>query len=394
MEQVLYQLPDGWEWKRIEDVFTIASGESPTKKDMQDGGAFPVYGGNGEAGRYNDFNLDGPNIVIGRFGRNCGSVRLVNEKIWVSSGAFFIKEYKVEILEDYLAKILSALDLSASANKTTQPVISYKAIKELYIPYPPLNEQKRIAEKLDALLTRIDTIIPHLQESVTLADALFSSALLRVFNPSNAAVDFRGDYDLPECWDWKSINNISKKVQYGHAYKSGAKGNARLLRITDIRDNKIDWFSVPFVDLSEKELGKYVLCENDILFARVGSTVGKSILIKNPPENAVFASYLIRIVPDLEMILPEYLDLFFQSPAYWSIVRENATGVSQPNINGAKLGEFKIPTPNLEIQKRIVNEMSSLNARVTVVKKELKNKLSLLETAKLSILDLAFKGGL
>ncbi len=61
-----------------------------------------------------------------------------------------------------------------------------------------------------------------------------------------------------------------------------------------------------------------------------------------------------------------------------------------PNINGTKLGEFKVPTPKLDIQKRIIDEMSSLSARVTELKRELRNKISFLGSAKASILDSAF----
>lgn len=394
MEQVLYQLPDGWEWKRIEEVFTITSGKNLTKKYMHDEGEYSVYGGNGIAGRYNDFNLSGSNIIIGRVGALCGNVRLVNEDIWVTDNAFFIKEYKVDILKEYLAKVLAALNLGETANKAAQPVISYKGIKDLVIPYPPLDEQKRIVEKLDALLTRIDTAIENLQESIRLADALFSSALNRVFNPSGTKVNFDSCYGLPEGWDWRTVNDLSTKIQYGHTAKAADKGNAQFLRITDIQDNNIDWLGVPFVDLKEKEIEKYALKDNDLVFARSGATAGKSILIKEPPRNAIFASYLIRIVPDKETIQPEYLELFFKSPAYWDIVKANAAGAAQPNINGTKLGEFKVPTPSMEIQKRIVDEMSSLSARVTELKKELRDKVYFIESAKSSILNSAFKGEL
>jgi len=145
----IYELPHGWEWKRIEDVFTITSGKNLTKKDMHVEGKFSVYGGNGIAGRYNDFNLSGSNIIIGRVGALCGNVRLVHGDIWVTDNAFFIKEYKVDILKEYLERVLSALNLGETANKAAQPVISYKGIKDLVIPYPPLDEQQRIVEKIN-----------------------------------------------------------------------------------------------------------------------------------------------------------------------------------------------------------------------------------------------------
>src|SRR5690606_29285738 len=55
--------------------------------------------------------------------------------------------------------------------------VPLKALKGVSVPVCGLDEQKRIVEKLDALLTRIDTAIEHLQESVTLADALYASTI-------------------------------------------------------------------------------------------------------------------------------------------------------------------------------------------------------------------------
>ncbi|MBJ6879656.1 restriction endonuclease subunit S [Vibrio cholerae] len=140
-----------WEWKKIEDVFTITSGKNLTKKDMVENGEYAVYGGNGVAGRFSDFNLDGTNIIIGRVGALCGNVRLISEKIWITDNAFFIKEYKLDISKEFLAKVLDALNLGSTANKAAQPVISYKSIKELTIPYPPLLQQEKIVSDLNVL---------------------------------------------------------------------------------------------------------------------------------------------------------------------------------------------------------------------------------------------------
>ena len=143
-----------WEWMKIEDVFTITSGKNLTKKDMVESGEYAVYGGNGVAGRFNDFNLDGTNIIIGRVGALCGNVRLISEKIWITDNAFFIKDYKVDISKEFLAKVLDALNLGSTANKAAQPVISYKSIKELTIPYPPLSQQVKIVDDLNALYSK------------------------------------------------------------------------------------------------------------------------------------------------------------------------------------------------------------------------------------------------
>lgn len=186
-------------------------------------------------------------------------------------------------------------------------------------------------------------------------------------------------YQLPDGWEWHSVKELSHHIQYGHTAKAESNGNAKFLRITDIQDGKIDWQRVPTVSLEEKEIGKYVLNEDDLVFARSGATAGKSILIKNAPKDAVFASYLIRIVPNKKDVIPEYLSYFFLTPAYWEIVGQNASGAAQPNINGTKLSEFIVPVAPQAEQKRIVGKLDALLTRIDTAIEHLQESVTLAE---------------
>ncbi len=184
-------------------------------------------------------------------------------------------------------------------------------------------------------------------------------------------------YPLPEGWEWNSVKKLSHNIQYGHTAKAESNGNAKFLRITDIQDGKIEWQGVPTVSLEEKEISKYALNDDDLVFARSGATAGKSILIKNAPKDAVFASYLIRIIPNQEKILPEYLSYFFLTPTYWGIVSQNAAGAAQPNINGSKLSEFIVPVASKEEQKRIVEKLDALLTRIDIAIEHLQESITL-----------------
>ncbi|QLX96704.1 restriction endonuclease subunit S [Enterobacter sp. RHBSTW-00593] len=184
-------------------------------------------------------------------------------------------------------------------------------------------------------------------------------------------------YQLPDGWEWQSVKKLSHNIQYGHTAKAESNGNAKFLRITDIQNGKIDWQGVPTVSLKEKEIRKYALNDNDLVFARSGATAGKSILIKNAPTDAVFASYLIRITPNQEKIVPEYLSYFFLTPAYWEVVGLNAAGAAQPNINGTKLSEFIVPIAPREEQKRIAEKLDALLTRIDTAIEHLQESISL-----------------
>lgn len=197
-------------------------------------------------------------------------------------------------------------------------------------------------------------------------------------------------YQLPDGWEWHPVKKLSYNIQYGHTAKAESNGNAKFLRITDIQDGKIDWQGVPTVFLEEKEIRKYALNEDDLIFARSGATAGKSILIKNAPKDAVFASYLIRIVPNKKDIIPEYLSYFFLTPAYWEIVDQNAAGAAQPNINGTKLSEFIVPVAPQGEQKRIVGKLDALLTRIDTAIEHLQESITLADALYASELNEIF----
>lgn len=198
-------------------------------------------------------------------------------------------------------------------------------------------------------------------------------------------------YKLPDGWEWHSVKKLSHNIQYGHTAKAESNGNAKFLRITDIQDGKIDWQGVPTVSLEEKEISKYALNDDDLIFARSGATAGKSILIKNAPKDAVFASYLIRIVPNKKDIIPEYLSYFFLTPAYWEVVGQNAAGAAQPNINGTKLSEFIVPVAPQGEQKNIVEKLDALLTRIDTAIEHLQQSVTLADALYASSLDQVFE---
>jgi type I restriction enzyme, S subunit len=116
---------------------------------------------------------------------------------------------------------------------------------------------------------------------------------------------------------------------------------------------------VPFCECKEQE--KYILCENDILFARTGATTGKTHLVHNP-EPAVFASYLIRLRSKRD-VEASYLYSFFQSDSYWSQILEEKEGSAQPNVNGEKLSRLRIPDVPREMQLAIADVVQCIRRR-------------------------------
>ena len=145
---------------------------------------------------------------------------------------------------------------------------------------------------------------------------------------------------------------------YGVSESAKSKGEYKLLRITDIQNNAVDWNTVPYTDYDEHRANAYRISDGDILFARTGATVGKSYLVKGLQDKAIYASYLIR-VQTFNEILPEYVKYFFESGFYWEQIQKDSVGIGQPNVNGTTLSQLALPIPPINEQHRIVNELGS-----------------------------------
>jgi len=135
--------------------------------------------------------------------------------------------------------------------------------------------------------------------------------------------------------------------------------DVRLLRITDIQNNSVEWSSVPGCVIAEHEVEQYRLEKGDILVARTGGTIGKTFLVSQIPVTAVFASYLIRVQGSSELY-DRYLKLFLESSIYWKQLQDGARGAGQPNVNGQTLGRITVPVPPFPEQLRIVSTVDEL----------------------------------
>ena len=204
-------------------------------------------------------------------------------------------------------------------------------------------------------------------------------------------------FDIPESWKWVRWGNLSFSIQYGYNAPAKKSGRIKMVRISDIQEGKVVWDTVPFCDIKEEEIPTYLLSINDILFARTGGTVGKSYIVKEIPEEAIYAGYLIRTRYS-DMLCPEYLYYFMQTHLYWTQLRNGTIATAQPNCNGQTLSKMILPLPPLAEQKRIaakIEELLPLIGRYAVAYEKLEQfNAKFPEDMKKSILQYAIQGKL
>lgn len=156
---------------------------------------------------------------------------------------------------------------------------------------------------------------------------------------------------LYQQYERTTLNFYLESTQYGYTASASDTGTHQLVRITDINSGDVNWETVPYCNCSSEE--KYLLKNEDILIARTGGTTGKSFIVDSAPENAVFASYLIRLRLKKDVNL-KYINLFLNSYTFWTQIIKMKSGSAMPNVNAQKLKTLLIPKLSLEQQNEWV----------------------------------------
>ena len=431
-EEIPFELPSGWEWCRIKELYSMQAGKNITsteiRDDKNDEYCYPCYGGNGLRGYVNRYNTVGDFILVGRQGALCGNINRASGVFYATEHAVVTNNYGLTNTE-WGYYILKALNLNQYATATAQPGLAVSNIIEVLIPLPPLAEQHRIVEKIESLLPKVEAYGKAQEELVKLTEALPdqlkksilqeaiegrlvpqdpndepASVLLeriraekarlvkekkikkdknesRIYRTEDGhwmehfedksredvCIDEEIPFDVPSGWEWERWGNISQSIQYGYNAPAEVSGIIRMVRISDIQENKVIWDSVPYCNIKESDIDNYLLCPNDILFARTGGTVGKSFLVKDTPYKAIYAGYLIRTRYS-NMLRPEYLKYYMESRLYWEQLRNGTIATAQPNCNGQTLSKMFVPIPPLAEQHRIVEMIESLLPKIEKLK--------------------------
>lgn len=158
---------------------------------------------------------------------------------------------------------------------------------------------------------------------------------------------------------------VVMEPEYGSAKRSvpmKSPGDVKYIRITDFGDDGIP-ADHEFVTAEEVE-DKYLLEENDVLFARSGATAGKTFIFTKDFAPAIFAGYCIRLRFDPMKVAPWYVYFYTKTQRYAAWVRSMQRPAGQPNINKEEFKSFTIPVVNAALQAALVKDLQAArNAR-------------------------------
>ena len=269
------------------------------------------------------------------------------------NGTMMLVRPKASLDHRYLSHVLNGQSFKKLVDErvsgSSVPHLFQRDLITLPISLPPSDEQRRIAEILDA----IDETIQAAERVIAKLELVLSGVIDRsycrsrgVFTEFGTACAGQGEYGC---------------VAVAEQRRSGWP---RYVRITDLTDSGQLRKDVD-MGVSPSVAEKAHLRTGDIVFARSGATVGKTYLYDPSDGPCAFAGYLIRFRPDPMKALPEFVRWWTHSSSYWRWIKRTMREGAQPNINAQEYAKAVLPLPSIEEQRVIVGAIARLDLSLT-----------------------------
>ena len=160
-ENVPFEIPDSWEWVKLEDVARVIHGKNQTSVENPQG-KYPIYGSGGILGYADDYLCPEHCTIVGRKGTINNPI-LVETKFWNVDTAFGLHPNSaIDYL--YFHYFCKDFDFSKLDKSTALPSLTKSTIEQIAIPIPPFNEQKRIVSEIQRWFANIDKIEQNKQD--------------------------------------------------------------------------------------------------------------------------------------------------------------------------------------------------------------------------------------
>ena len=242
------------------------------------------------------------------------------------------------------------------------PRVNWKALAKYEFALPPLEEQRRITEVLQAAETNRVSLLNLAFKASCAVDSLVDNRMRGIDLASLQRHERIGQYHGN--WALTPLGDLLENAQYGLSENPLESGHYPILRMMNLAHGKVTEDDLKYVDLSVNEFLHYRLKQGDVLFNRTNSheLVGRSAVYDLRGDH-VFASYLIRLNTRPTQLLPGYLSAYLNAPIGRRQVMSFATrGVSQTNVNASNLKRILIPLPPINYQRRVVDLLAALHA--------------------------------
>ena len=433
-----YKLPKGWVWTALTDISNIIMGQSPPSSSYNlNKKGLPFFQGKAEFGELfpepikwctSPKKSAQPDDVLISVRAPVGPTNLANQTCCIGRGLAAIRSLNnipSKLILYYFRSVES--ELSKQGQGSTFTAINKNDLENIPFPLPPKNEQKRIVQKIDNLLDRLNKTKQELAKIPPLIKKFRQSVLAKAFTgelteewreshkdlePASVLLDrihterkkqLGKEYkatepidtsslpELPKGWLWTTVREAAEVTTGNTPPKSDRSNYGKFLPW--VKPPQLD-SDKPIIDTPEKLSEKgaklaRVLPKDSVLVSCIG-LLGKvgfagCELATNQQINALTFG---------KGVFPKYGYSYCKSKYFWDWLESIASATTVPIVNKERFSKTPIPIAPLDEQHQIVGKIEDLFARVDSIEKAVQVAQVHCEKLNQSTLAQAFRGEL
>lgn len=457
----LYILPETWQWVRLGDVALILMGNSPPGSTYNTTGeGMPLINGPVEFGStpfsetvINQYTTAPTKIcskgdlLLCVRGSTTGRTNIAGFEACIGRGVAAIRAFTYQRYVNYFV-LASRQEIYKAGTGSTFPSVSFDRINNFLLPLPPLEEQKRIVDKVDRLMEMCDRLEEQQTKRRESCIRLNEGAIAQLLSASNAEESDRhwqricnnfdlfyslpenigklrqailelairgklvpqlngnsiGDNDdephsisqsLPSGWAITELKNLVEVVS-GNAFKSTdfqQEGTIKVIKITNVGVNEFVSTEEYLPSNFRDKFSQYIVNTGDILIALTRPYISQGLKVCICPatyNSSLLNQRVAALKKTSSNLCVQYLYIYLRSNSVLSYIREASRTMNQPNLSIKDLKNLSVFLPPIAEQNYIVEKVERLMKLCDELEVKLKDSYShqekLMEVAALQLI--------
>ncbi len=325
----------------------LDSQRRPITKSDGTAGPIPYYGATGIVDYVEGYLFDEPLVFVGEDGAKWDageqSAYAISGKTWVNNHAHVLRPDRSRILDGFLIAILNRIDLMQYVTGVTVPKLNQANLREIPIPLPPLEEQRRIVAEIEGYQKVLD-------------------------GARQILAGYRFQLDVAPDWESQPLGEICQFIDYRGKTPEKSASGIPLITAKNIRFGFISREPAEFVAEATYHawMTRGFPKKGDVLIT-TEAPMGMAALIDHDNRFAL-AQRSICLSPNPKILTGGYLCRALLCEQVHKSLEAHATGSTVLGIKASSLKEIEIPIPPLKEQARIVAELDEEAAQMEVVR--------------------------
>ena len=405
----LCEIPIEWNITKVKHKFLLGRGRVISLEELEEEGEYPVYSSqtknNGILGYINSYDFDCKQITWTTDGANAGTVFLREGKHNCTNVCGTLLPIKKNENLEYLTYTLGYATTFYKRPDTNGAKIMNGEMSEIFLTFPPVEEQQQIANFLDKATAKIDTLIEKQTKQIELLkekrQAVISHAVTKGINPNvpmkDSGVEWLGE--IPEHWEvskLKFYTNVKGRIGFRGYTKDdlvSKEEGALVIGASEMNNNaKLEIKKPQYISWYKYyESPEIILNQGDLLFVQRGSTVGKVAHIDFDIEEATINPSLV--VLKRIKLNPFYLKYYLLSNLIKAIVKVETSNTAIPMISQEQIGNYTLSFPKKEDeQQQIVNYLDEKTSKIDTLIEKSNKSIELLKEKRTALISAAVTG--